>query len=114
MAVAATARGAVSLAHYLLFYDYAPDYLARRGEFRDAHLRLAWAAQARGELLLAGAYAAPADGAALLFRGESAAVAERFAESDPYVTNGLVTRWQVRHWTTVVGELAAAPLHPAR
>jgi uncharacterized protein YciI len=23
--------------------------------------------------------------------------------ADPYVTNGLVTRWEVREWTTVVG-----------
>ena len=38
--------------HYLLFYDVAPDYLARRGEFRAAHLALAWAAADRGELVL--------------------------------------------------------------
>ena len=30
--------------------------------------------------------------------------------ADPYVRNGLVTRWQVREWTTVVGPNAAAPV----
>ena len=30
-----------------------------------------------------------------------------FARVDPYVVNGLVARWHVREWTTVVGELAA-------
>lgn len=47
--------------HYLLFYDYAPDYLERRAQFREEHLALAWEAQARGELVLAGALAEPAD-----------------------------------------------------
>lgn len=108
-----TATPVIADAHFLLFYDYAPDYLARRGEFRDAHLRLAWAAQARGELLLAGAYAEPADGAAFVFRAASAQVVEAFAAADPYVRHGLVTRWQVRRWTTVVGELALTPVRPA-
>lgn len=98
--------------HYLLFYDVAPDYLARRGEHRSAHLALGWEAHARGELVLGGALAEPADGAVLLFRGDSPAVAERFAESDPYVRNGLVRSWRVRPWTTVVGADAATPVRP--
>jgi uncharacterized protein YciI len=46
----------------------------------------------------------------VLFQGESPEVARRFAESDPYVKNGLVARWRVRPWTTVVGEDAATPV----
>lgn len=95
--------------HFLLLYDLAPDYLERRAEFRAEHLTLAWAAQARGELVLAGALADPADGAVLLFEGGTPEAAERFAESDPYVRAGLVSAWRVRAWTTVVGEAAAAP-----
>jgi uncharacterized protein YciI len=98
--------------HFLLFYDVAPDYLARRAEFREAHLAKAWAAHARGELVLGGALADPVDGALLLFAGESRQVAEQFARMDPYVLNGLVTRWRVREWTTVAGDGAAAPLRP--
>ena len=79
--------------HYLLFYDVVPDYAARRAAYRAAHLARARAAHARGELVLGGALADPVDGAVLLFRGESPAVAERFAATDPYVINGLVTRW---------------------
>jgi uncharacterized protein YciI len=96
--------------HYLLFYDVVADYVERRTPFRVAHLTHAREAVARGELVLAGALAKPADGAVLLFRGASPAAAERFAETDPYVTNGLVTRWRVREWTTVVGALAEVPL----
>ena len=98
--------------HYLLFYEFVPDYLERRARYRDEHLTLAWAAHGRRELVLAGAYAEPADGALLLFRGDSPAVATRFAEADPYVRAGLVTRWHVRTWTTVAGEGASTPVYP--
>lgn len=96
--------------HYLLFYDYTPDYLERRGQFRGEHLTLALAAVQRGELVLGGALAEPADTGVLLFQGDSPAVAERFARADPYVLNGLVSAWRVRLWTTVVGEMAASPV----
>jgi uncharacterized protein len=98
--------------HYLLLYDFAPDYLERRSAFRSEHLRLAWQAQRRGELILAGALAEPADGGVLLFGGDSPSLAEQFAATDPYVKNGLVTRWRVRQWNTVVGEQAVNPVRP--
>jgi len=96
--------------HYLLFYDVVDGYVGRRAPFRSAHLALARAAAARGDLVLGGAFANPPDGAVLLFRGASPAVAEAFATQDPYVQNGLVRRWYVREWTTVVGPLAEAPI----
>ena len=99
--------------HFLLFYDVAADYLARRASFREAHLEKAWAAHARGELVLGGALADPVDGAVLLFAAESPRVAEAFAREDPYVVNGLVTRWRVREWSTVAGETASAPIRPS-
>lgn len=98
--------------HYFLFYDVSDDYLARRAEFRAEHLAAGWAAHERGELVLGGALADPVDGAVLLFTGESPEVAERFAEADPYVRNGLVTKWRVREWTTVIGDTATNPIRP--
>jgi uncharacterized protein YciI len=98
--------------HYLLFYDLAPDYLERRPAFRDAHLALAWAAQQRGELILGGALAEPADTAVLFFQGDSPAVVEQFVAADPYVHHGLVVSWRIRPWTTVVGDLASTPVRP--
>lgn len=98
--------------HFLLFYDYVADVLDRRPQFRGAHLEHAWAAVDRGELVLAGALADPVDGALLVFAGEDREVAEDFARSDPYVTGGLVARWNVREWTTVVGDSAATPVRP--
>lgn len=96
--------------HYLMFYDLAPDYLQRRGDFREVHLALARAAVDRGELVLGGALADPADHAVLLFKADSPAVAEAFALADPYVKEGLVQAWRVRPWTTVVGALAEHPV----
>lgn len=92
--------------HYLLFYDVVEGYVEKRAPFRGLHLEHATRAVERGELVLGGALAAPVDGAVLLFRGDSPRVAEEFAKNDPYVTNGLVTRWRVREWTTVVGPFA--------
>jgi hypothetical protein len=98
--------------HFLLFYEGAPDYLERRPQFRSAHLRHAWDAYERGELIVAGALADPVDGAVLMFESEDSADAEQFAQNDPYVINGLIKSWHVREWTTVVGDLAATPVRP--
>ena len=89
--------------HWLLLYDLVDDYLERRTPLRPEHLGLAEAAQARGELVMAGALADPADRAVLVFRGD-AGVAEAFANADPYVREGLVRSWEVRAWTVVIGD----------
>jgi len=96
--------------HYLLFYDVVEGYAERRIPFRSAHLEYAQQAVARGELMLGGALADPVDMAVLLFKGSSPIVAENFAKDDPYVKNGLVKKWNIREWTTVVGPNAEISL----
>lgn len=98
--------------HYLLIYDLAPDYLERRAEFRSEHLKLAWEAQQRGELVIAGALSDPADHAILMFKCDSAETVSGFAAVDPYVLNGLVKAFHVRPWNTVVGDDASNPVRP--
>jgi uncharacterized protein len=93
--------------HYILHYDVSPDYLERRAQFRELHLKHARAAFDRGELVLAGALADPVDGAMLVFRGPSPDAAENFAKADPYVINGLIKQWRVRKWSTVIGDGAS-------
>jgi len=90
--------------HYILFYEVVDDYITRRTQFREAHLKLAQESFDRGDIVLAGAFAEPVDGAAIVFRGPSPVSAENFAKNDPYVKNGLVTSWRVRKWMTVVGD----------
>lgn len=96
--------------HYLLMYEVVEDYVARRAQFRPLHLEMVRQAFERGEIVMAGALADPPDGAVLVFRGDSPEAAEKFAKSDPYVINGLVTRWRVRKWTTVIGDGATLPV----
>lgn len=98
--------------HYLLMYDFVPDFAELRKPLRGRHLALAWEAHDRGELVLAGAFTDAPAGSAMLFKGDSPEAAERFAKNDPYVTGGLVTQWRVRPWTTVVGTQAAMPARP--
>ena len=93
--------------HFLLIYDYAPDFMEKRAAVRPAHLELCRASVARDELQLGGAV--PSDHppfGLLLFKAETAQVAEDFARADPYVANGTVATWRVREWITVVGETA--------
>ena len=96
--------------HFLLFYDVVDDYVDRRAPFRAMHLSLIQKAHDRGELVMAGALADPPDGALLVFRGPCSGHAEAFAKADPYVLNGLVKRWRVRPWNTVVGDGAQLPV----
>jgi uncharacterized protein YciI len=90
--------------YYALFYDTVDDFVERRQAYRQRHLALVDAAYADGRLVLAGALK-PA-GALLIFTADNAAEVERFAESDPYVTGGLVKGWRVHEWAVVVGEHA--------
>ena len=94
--------------YWLLIYDLVDDYLERRAPLRGEHLELATGAVERGELMLAGALADPADQAMLVFKADDPGPAERFAEADPYVREGLVKEWRVRSWTVVLGTAAAA------
>lgn len=89
--------------YFLLLYEVVDDYLERRQAFREEHLALAEEAKERGELVLAGAYADPPDGAALVFRAEDDSVVKDFVDHDPYVREGLVTKWAIRQWTVVIG-----------
>jgi len=87
----------------LLFYDYVENVVERRAPYREAHLDLVRKYVSRGELVLAGAFAGPVDGAAFAFNVDGRATVEEFVGEDPYVAEGLVAKWQIREWTVVVG-----------
>ena len=97
--------------HFLLFYDYVPDYLERRVAHRAAHFAHARPAVDRGELFLAGACTdeGPPIGVLVFLVADRQAV-EDFARADPYVREGLVSAWRIREWTTVAGRDAVTKL----
>ena len=99
--------GGVSMKHFLLLYTYASDYLEKRAAVRQRISNSRALPSRADELQLGGAV--PSDDppfGLLLFKAETAQVAEDFARADPYVSQGVVTSWRVREWITVVGEAA--------
>jgi uncharacterized protein len=97
--------------HFLLFYEKVADHAAREKPHQAAHLEYVVGGVKPGGIVLAGSMDNPADGAAvLLFSCDSAAPVEAFAKGDPYVIHGVVNRWWVRRWHTVVGKDAAEPI----
>lgn len=89
--------------YYILFYKTVENYIERRAPYREEHLNLAMEAHQKGSLMLGGALGNPADGAILVFKGDSPEVAEDFVKRDPYVRNGLITEWTIREWNVVIG-----------
>src|SRR5215831_4453868 len=97
------------MGYFALFYHVVENFVERRVPFRQLHLAHAQRASQHHGLILGGALAEPADTALIVFRGGSPDAARAFAESDPYVLNGLVQRWEVRPWNVVVGDLYDLP-----
>ena len=98
--------------HFLLFYDYVPDYMEKRAALRPAHFAHVQPYVERGEMRVGGACtdeAGPPIGV-LVFKAPEREVVEDFARRDPYVMQGLVRGWQVREWTTVAGPEALTQL----
>lgn len=96
--------------YFAVFYDVIDDFVARRVAFRHEHLRRVSDSYARGELVLAGSLADPADRALLIFHAQDKAVIESFIHNDPYVANGLVKKWEIRTWNVVSGNEAILDL----
>jgi uncharacterized protein len=88
--------------HHVLFYDYVPDILDRRGPHREAHLDglRRWAAD--GRMVAAGALGDPPTGAAIVFRVDDPVQIQEYVEADPYVVAGLVTAYRVVPWALAV------------
>jgi uncharacterized protein len=88
--------------YFILFYKTVENYTERRTPYRAVHLALAQKMLDEGKLIMAGALDEPADGAVLIFKGDSPDDAEAFAQNDPYVLNGLITEWYIRKWNVVI------------
>lgn len=89
--------------YFALFYDVVDKFAERRMPFRETHLKLVIDAFERNEIVMAGALGDPLEQALIIFRVADPATVEAFAKADPYVLNGVVTRWQVKPWNVVVG-----------
>lgn len=89
--------------YFALLYYVGADFAQKRMPYREAHLKKVFESNGRGELIHGGALGDPPDRALLVFRSADRSTAEQFARADPYVTSGLVQRWEVQPWNVVCG-----------
>jgi uncharacterized protein len=91
---------------YVLFYEFVTDSAAVISEHMAAH-HARWAAcQAQGTLLAIGPFTDRA-GALSVFTTREAAV--EYAEGDPFVLHGAVSKWWIREWHEVLLPVPVAP-----
>ena len=80
-------------------YKYVADVLERRTPYREAHLQRIEALRAADRLIVAGAFGDPPTGAIIGIRGLTREEVQAWADTDPYVTGGLVVERSVEPWT---------------
>lgn len=99
-----TSSTVLGATQYLLYYDYIPDVLEKRGPYREGHLGLAKELLAEGKCLGGGPKGEPGmevpTGALFVFTDEESA--KLFVEKDPYVSAGIVTGHSIEEWNVVI------------
>jgi uncharacterized protein YciI len=85
---------------YVLFYESADDVLEKAPLHFAAHERHYKRFVDDGTLERVGTWADPREGAMCVFTTRAAA--EEFAANDPFVVNGVVSRWTLREWDEVL------------
>jgi uncharacterized protein YciI len=78
------------------FYDMAPGALAKLKEHYPAHRARLEEFHSRGLLLGAGPLGNPPESAMGIFVSREAA--EEFIKGDPFVINGLISKWRLLEW----------------
>jgi uncharacterized protein len=91
---------------FVLEYHYCPNILEKRAPFRDAHLKYANACVANNLVVVGGALI-PADKdivrGLIVLKAPDTETVRRFAENDPYVIEGLVTKYDINEWAVAIG-----------
>lgn len=103
MSTSPTSADQASPKKWALIYQYTHDMLAKRMPYRDQHLTLARKYAANGTLVAGGALGM-AERGLLIFQGTKEDV-QTFVKEDIYVTEKLVTQYEIFEWTVVVGNL---------
>ena len=80
----------------VMFYDLAADGFAKVQANFPAHAARLQEFHKRGTLLMAGPLGSPPEGAMGIFTSREAA--EEFVKGDPFVLNGVVSKWRLVEW----------------
>ncbi|UJR28212.1 hypothetical protein I4U23_009462 [Adineta vaga] len=89
---------------HILHYDYVSNVVEKRKPYREAHLNFIGKQVENGNVILGGATGNPPSEALLIFRNLSLKEIEQLAQQDPYVINGIVTKYSVKPYMAVVGD----------
>jgi uncharacterized protein YciI len=84
----------------VMFYEVAQDGLTKVMANYDAHRARLNEFHSRGVLLMAGPMGNPPEGAMGVFTSREAA--EEFIQGDPFVVNGVVSKWRLVEWNEVL------------
>lgn len=88
---------------YVVFYETAPDAMSRIPEVIGAHREHWRRFLDEGTLKLIGPFNPPDQGAMGVFSTREAA--EAFVSGDPFVSHGLVSRWEIKEWMEAIDVL---------
>lgn len=86
---------------HLLLYRYVENMVERRTPYRPDHLAHIKAAQAAGQIGIAGATGDPPTGGAFQFIGLSEGEIKDYVHADPYYQAGLIVSFEIQPWTLV-------------
>ncbi len=89
---------------YILQYEYVENVLEKRAPYREAHLALFGKQVQNGNVIIGGAIDHPPTGAVTVFRNLMPNDIEQFVQQDPYVINGLVTKYTIKPYIAVTGD----------
>ena len=88
---------------YVLLYESADDVASKAPPHFPAHLERIHEFHGRGELEMVGTFEDPqTQGSMAVFRSREAA--EEFIAGDPFVLNGVVSRYEVRGWNEILAD----------
>ncbi|CAF0761595.1 unnamed protein product [Rotaria sordida] len=99
-----SSTGTIKPKLYLLQYDYVANVIEKRKPYREAHLAHMGKQVEKGNVVLGGAFDNPPAGGLIILRNLSIDDIEQIAQQDPYVTNGIVTKYTIKPYMAVVGD----------
>jgi uncharacterized protein YciI len=89
---------------FVLFYESADDVRQKAPPVFPAHVERLRTFRDAGTLLMVGTFGDPQkEGSMAVFTTREAA--ESFATGDPFVLQGVVSRWSIREWNETLREL---------
>jgi uncharacterized protein YciI len=89
---------------YILKYEYVENIAEKRTPYREAHTAYVTKQVNNGNIILGGTIDHPPTAALTILRNLTEKEIEEIAKQDPYVINGLVTKYSIKPFLAVVGD----------